>query len=798
MTDAYSSKNAKSPARSTSKKQKRAPLGLEQLETRMLMAFDVIEDQLNAVTGPAIPTVQSVAVLSGTVVNNLASNVIGLQIAGATITSGQRVLSSSDTVSVKLLRNALGQVPTISWHITSSDTSAIGRVQTNDDVATFQFNRPADYRISATSNQLTFRFIVRVSPVLTSLSVTSGTTRLTSEPLTTTARAVLNVAGLDQIDRNLKLPSSLNWQVQQAPDGASPQFKVQGNKTTISFDRAGSYNFRVSVGTVSTTVRINVAQTLSGISVTPGTGSVELGKSLQFTATGNDQFKQPMKVQPSFQWSATVGAISEQGVYQTGSKIGTVRVTARSGAIQGRANATITKSTSSGESNSNTAIIDSSLKSLVSTFYADSTISREEMVQLLRSVGSDNTVSSTELTDLRYITSTNTLRMPEYVRGLAKNVVTTNAANLRYQGQTAGNLSAGSTGVLLNNLVDKWFMGTDAPQITGNGISYRFAVGSLFPTTPGLDDSKQGMLGDCYFLASLVSIAAKDQLAVRNMFVENNDGTVSVRLYNNGVADYVTVDRKLPSYASGSLAYSGYGRSVSSSSTPLWLALAEKAYAQWNETGKAGRDGTNTYAGIEGGWMGNVNAQALGYASSNFAVNSTNKQNLINALNGNQAVTIGTTSGASAGGLVGSHAYVVTGYNSTTDSFSFYNPWSVQHPTALTWNQMQGQLSYFVVTSPSGSTVNGSRVSGSVEALAQTTVDQHQSRANDQQGTNDKRFETREELSSSTTPIKFNPVGGLSNFTTHVVVDGQSIETTEESPIDGRAQLVDLSLESLV
>jgi Calpain family cysteine protease len=721
-----------------------------------------------------------------------------LQIAGATITSGQRVLSSSDTVSVKLLRNALGQVPTISWHITSSDTSAIGRVQTNDDVATFQFNRPADYRISATSNQLTFRFIVRVSPVLTSLSVTSGTTRLTSEPLTTTARAVLNVAGLDQIDRNLKLPSSLNWQVQQAPDGASPQFKVQGNKTTISFDRAGSYNFRVSVGTVSTTVRINVAQTLSGISVTPGTGSVELGKSLQFTATGNDQFKQPMKVQPSFQWSATVGAISEQGVYQTGSKIGTVRVTARSGAIQGRANATITKSTSSGESNSNTAIIDSSLKSLVSTFYADSTISREEMVQLLRSVGSDNTVSSTELTDLRYITSTNTLRMPEYVRGLAKNVVTTNAANLRYQGQTAGNLSAGSTGVLLNNLVDKWFMGTDAPQITGNGISYRFAVGSLFPTTPGLDDSKQGMLGDCYFLASLVSIAAKDQLAVRNMFVENNDGTVSVRLYNNGVADYVTVDRKLPSYASGSLAYSGYGRSVSSSSTPLWLALAEKAYAQWNETGKAGRDGTNTYAGIEGGWMGNVNAQALGYASSNFAVNSTNKQNLINALNGNQAVTIGTTSGASAGGLVGSHAYVVTGYNSTTDSFSFYNPWSVQHPTALTWNQMQGQLSYFVVTSPSGSTVNGSRVSGSVEALAQTTVDQHQSRANDQQGTNDKRFETREELSSSTTPIKFNPVGGLSNFTTHVVVDGQSIETTEESPIDGRAQLVDLSLESLV
>jgi hypothetical protein len=36
----------------------------------------------------------------------------------------------------------------------------------------------------------------------------------------------------------------------------------------------------------------------------------------------------------------------------------------------------------------------------------------------------------------------------------------------------------------------------------------------------------------------------------------------------------------------------------------------------------------------------------------------------------------------------------------------------MQHPTALTWNQMQGQFSYFVVASPNGSGTSGTVVSG--------------------------------------------------------------------------------------
>jgi hypothetical protein len=171
-----------------------------------------------------------------------------------------------------------------------------------------------------------------------------------------------------------------------------------------------------------------------------------------------------------------------------------------------------------------------------------------------------------------------------------------------------------------------------------------------------------------------------------------------------GVADYVTVDRRLPSFSNGTLAYSGMGQSMTSSSTTLWIALAEKAYAQWNETRNSGRDGTNRYSSIEGGWMSNVNAQVLGYNSTNHSFASTPKQTMISALSAGRAVTLGTKTTVNSG-LVGSHAYVVTGYNAATDRFTVFNPWGSTHPEPLTWAQLQANCTMFVVTDTQGSNV---------------------------------------------------------------------------------------------
>ncbi len=379
---------------------------------------------------------------------------------------------------------------------------------------------------------------------------------------------------------------------------------------------------------------------------------------------------------------------------------------------------------------SNSPLKDPAISTLVAQLYADSELNRSDVMSILRSAGNDGSVSANELADLRLIVSSSSnYTIPSYVRALATDVVNSNPANLKYQGQAAGNLAAGSSATLLNNLVDKWFLGTDLPAVTESSFSYRTSTGTLFATTPTVNDAKQGYLGDCYFIAAVASIADSNPQAVRNLFIDNADGTYTVRFYagelgsyytntgllstgfqsGTGKADYVTVNMQLPTASDGTLVYSGNGLNAMSSSTSLWIPLLEKAYAQWNETGNEGRDGTNTYAAMEGGWMTDVNAQILGYNSTGYQFNAGNKQVMINALNADKAVTFGTNIGR-FNDLKGSHAYVVTGYNASTDRFTAFNPWGTAHPAPLTWAQLTTACYQFVVADPSGSVATTSGV----------------------------------------------------------------------------------------
>src|SRR5947199_872305 len=99
---------------------------------------------------------------------------------------------------------------------------------------------------------------------------------------------------------------------------------------------------------------------------------------------------------------------------------------------------------------------------------------------------------------------------------------------------------------------------------------------------------------------------------IRQMFTDNGDGTFTVKLYNNGRADYVTVDRYLPTTAAGTAVYASFGGRYDSSANELWVALAEKAYAQANESGWLGRTAANSYAGIDGGYSDLVLKQVTG------------------------------------------------------------------------------------------------------------------------------------------------------------------------------------------
>jgi hypothetical protein len=94
-------------------------------------------------------------------------------------------------------------------------------------------------------------------------------------------------------------------------------------------------NFAVVASTTATPV-------LTTITVAPASASVQTGGMQQFTATGRDQYGQPITA--SYTWSVTGGgnAISPSGLFTAGSTTGNFTVTASSGSVNGTASVSVT------------------------------------------------------------------------------------------------------------------------------------------------------------------------------------------------------------------------------------------------------------------------------------------------------------------------------------------------------------------------------------------------------------------------------------------------------------------------
>lgn len=322
-------------------------------------------------------------------------------------------------------------------------------------------------------------------------------------------------------------------------------------------------------------------------------------------------------------------------------------------------------------------IQDYSVYNAVSSRISDGKIDRNDMISIIRSTKDYGSADSWEVGDLRDIVKdANAFGLANYVKNLANKVVNSDVANTK---SGIGNLASGSSASQIESLVGKWFLGNDRPDIA-SGYSYKYASGSLFQNGISYTDVKQGNLANCYFVASLGSAAHQKQSYIQDMFIDNGDGTFTVQFFKNGVSDYVTVDRYLPTTTGGYAAYAGWGGGAyNESDNELWVALAEKAYAQLNESGWIGQDNTNSYSGIEYGWPNIVMKQVTGLetGSSNIAIN-----NIVNAYNSDKMVVLNTNPGDGNktyldpdSKVVANHSYVMTGYNSVTKQFQLYNPW---------------------------------------------------------------------------------------------------------------------------
>jgi Calpain family cysteine protease/Bacterial pre-peptidase C-terminal domain len=340
--------------------------------------------------------------------------------------------------------------------------------------------------------------------------------------------------------------------------------------------------------------------------------------------------------------------------------------------------------------------------------FADNVLDRNDMIAILRAAKDDSVVSEAEITDLRSLVSKAfDFGVPDYVRVLSNKVINGDVANQHYQGNPLGNLYAGSSDIQLEKLIDKWFLGSDRPSTL---YTYQPANGSLFQNGVSYQDVRQGELNNCFFLAGLAATAVRSPNTIESMFTDNGDGTFTVRFYHNKTAEYVTVDRYLPTNSSGSLVYANKG----GSSNELWVALAEKAYAQLNEYGWTNPDSssadyaTNSYKGINhGGYMSDAFAQITGRSTAFYR--SLNDFNLVvNAFDSGQLIGLATKSTNVASYLISDHAYTLLSYNASQQKLTLFNPWGIDNGSSkpgileLAWSDIQTNFSYWdsTITAP--------------------------------------------------------------------------------------------------
>jgi Calpain family cysteine protease/RTX calcium-binding nonapeptide repeat (4 copies) len=347
-------------------------------------------------------------------------------------------------------------------------------------------------------------------------------------------------------------------------------------------------------------------------------------------------------------------------------------------------------------------------------------LGRAEMISLFEQATDGADVNNNEFNSLKNLVNTDQVNFDAPSRFFGQKIMNGDSANQWFTGggstrHALGNLSAGDTDDHLQKLIDKWFLGKDQPMAKNDTrtttFGYQEAKGQLFVGGASANDIDQGDVGDCYFMAGLGAIARKDAARITNMFTDNGDGTYTVRLFHDGKAEYVTVDKCLPVDDHGffEFANNSSGKKSSDPTNELWVALAEKAYAQFNESGWIEQDGTNSYNGVGGAITGTDNSDGINGGHSDTAMRqiagvhtdvgptaTTSFADIRAKFDAGKAVTFSTGPLAPPDSrVVSSHVYIMTGYNATTKTITLRNPWAgtqTDQPAILT-------LSYSAVQS---------------------------------------------------------------------------------------------------
>jgi hypothetical protein len=324
------------------------------------------------------------------------------------------------------------------------------------------------------------------------------------------------------------------------------------------------------------------------------------------------------------------------------------------------------------------------------------------------------------------------IAVSDYLEEITENLVLGDAANATWTGGASytmplGNLTASASQAQANQLIGKWFLGTDLPgsRVSMNGVpnftvTHTAVSKPLFGGNgPSMQDINQGYLGDCFMLAPLAAMALQDPSSVRSMITDNGNNTWGIRFIVDGKAEYVTVNNELAE-----------GGGKFASGTNKWVGLVEKGYAQLQAGGNTtGNDFSygNSYSSIANGGSpavalaeltgaGTISqyvATASGWSSYEFdGVSLTQRNNhgrgtvlssktglssaavqaklVADLAEGDEVILSSYATEVDATGkttLVANHAMTVSGFDAATGMFEIYNPWGTSSSGSQNWDE---------------------------------------------------------------------------------------------------------------
>ncbi|MFA6105289.1 MAG: hypothetical protein WC725_01665 [Patescibacteria group bacterium] len=289
----------------------------------------------------AVQAARSAYLTPTTTPTNTAPTIVTAAIANPSVTTG-----TTSNLSILGADNG-GEANLIyTWSVVSKPASALnptfsvnGNNIAKNTVATFSATGTYQFQatitdagsLSVTSSLVT----VIINPVTANAAPTVTTAAAASPTILTGNSTTLSVLGADDGGEN---NLTYTWSTVSKPAlSAAPTFSINGTNasknTVATFTSAGNYQLQVTItdsGLLSTTslVSVTVNQTLTSVSVSPASITVNSGSSTQFTATALDQFN---ALQAStFSWSIFEGilggSINGTGLYTATSTTGTFHV----------------------------------------------------------------------------------------------------------------------------------------------------------------------------------------------------------------------------------------------------------------------------------------------------------------------------------------------------------------------------------------------------------------------------------------------------------------------------------------